>query len=86
MAKLIYIDSDFDSNREAKKISFTISEDLDIYEFKIVCQRMASAMGYHQDSIQRAFGPNEKYIRKQQKVSDIISVMDYSVSGSKINL
>jgi hypothetical protein len=86
MAKLIYIDSDFDSNREAKKISFTISEDLDIYEFKIICQRMASAMGYQQDSIQRAFGPNEKYIRKQQKVSDIISVMDYNVSGSKINL
>ena len=86
MAKLIYIADDFDSNREAKKINLTISDDLDIYEFKIVCQRLASAMGYHHESIQRAFGPNEKYIRKQQKVSDIISVMDYSVSGSKINL
>ena len=87
MAKLIYInDNKLDLNREAKKINFTISDDLDIYEFKIVCQRLASAMGYHHESIHRAFGSNEKYIRKEKSVSDLMSVIDYNISGSKQNL
>ena len=85
MAKLIYISDDFDSNREAKKINLTISDDLDIYEFKIVCQRMASAMGYHYDSIQRAFGSNEKYIRTEKSVSDFMKVTSFN-TGSKIEL
>lgn len=85
MAKLIYISDNQEIHREASKINFTISEDLDIYEFKIVCQRMASAMGYHSDSIQRAFGSNEKYIRKEQTVSEFMKVTSFN-TGSKIEL
>jgi RNA binding exosome subunit len=55
MAKLIYNSKDTE-NKEASIIEFTISEDLNIYEFKTVCIRMASAMGYHYNSIDKAFG------------------------------
>jgi len=58
MAKLIY-NSDSDINREASTIEFTISEDLNIYEFRTVCIRMASAMGYTNTSIKKAFGDEE---------------------------
>lgn len=83
MAKLIYIADNHDIHREAKEIEFTISDDLDIYEFKIVCKRLASAMGYHSDSIQRAFDSTKKYIREQHDVSDVLSVITHT-TGSKV--
>jgi len=86
MAKLIYIADNHDIHREAKEIEFTISDDLDIYEFKIVCKRLASAMGYHPDSIQRAFEYTETYIREQHDVSDVLSVITSHTTGSKIQL
>ena len=86
MAKLIYIADNPEILREAQEIELTFSDDLDIYEFKIVCQRLAAAMGYHHESIQRGFGTNEKYIKKEQIVSDLMGVIDYNLSGSKQNL
>lgn len=85
MAKLIYISDNQNIHREAKEIELTFSDDLDIYEFKIVCQRMASAMGYHHESIQRGFGSNEKYIKQEQSVSDLMGVMSFN-TGSKIGI
>jgi hypothetical protein len=82
MAKLIYNSEDL-LNKEAQKIKFVISDDLDIYEFKLICVRMASAMGYHYKSIERAFGNSEKYIKKQKHISDLVNVMEYSLTGSK---
>ena len=59
MGRLIfnYTDKDFiDNIREANKIEFDIPDDMDIYEYKVMCIRMASAMGYGNKSIKKAFG------------------------------
>ena len=59
MGKLIfsYTDKDFiENSREASKIEFDVPDDMDIDEFKIVCIRLASAMGYGNKSIKKSFG------------------------------
>ena len=59
MGKLIfsYTEKDFiDLNREANKIEFDIPDDMDINEYKVVCVRLASALGYGNKSIKKAFG------------------------------
>jgi hypothetical protein len=58
MGKLIYISEDSD-NREANVITFEVVDDLTISEFKIICMRMASAMGYSQIIIEKSFGSDE---------------------------
>ena len=55
MAKLEYTHTDI-YNREAKKISLEFDDDLTIHEFKTICMRMASAMGYTQKTIKSSFG------------------------------
>jgi|TARA_R110000822_G_scaffold53172_3_gene137214 hypothetical protein len=44
------------TNREAANISFDVPDDMNINEFKIMCVRMASSMGYHANSISKTFG------------------------------
>lgn len=58
MGKLIfkYTDDLVEDNREAREIEFTVPDDMDINEFKVMCVRMAGAMGYHENSIKKAFG------------------------------
>lgn len=59
MARLIfkYTDTDYiESAREASEIEFVIPDELNIFEFKTICARMASALGYHEESIKKAFG------------------------------
>ena len=58
MAKLIfkYTDELLENLKEASEIEFTIKDELNIHEFKILCVRMASALGFHQNSIQKSFG------------------------------
>ena len=59
MGKLIftYTDKEFlEIQREASKIEFDVPDDMDMNEFKVMCVRLASAMGYHEKSIKRAFG------------------------------
>jgi hypothetical protein len=63
MGKLIYISEDTD-NREANTITFEVVDDLTISEFKIICMRMASAMGYSQSIIEKSFG-NDKISDKE---------------------
>ena len=46
-------------NREANNISFDVPDDMNIFEFKIMCVRMASAMGYTDTTIKKAFGDTE---------------------------
>ena len=58
MGKLIYISEDI-LNREANTITFELVDDLTISEFKIICMRMASAMGYSQTIIEKSFGSDE---------------------------
>ena len=45
MAKLIFIIEE-DQNREASKIEFEVPNDMDVWEYKRMCVRMAGAMGY----------------------------------------
>lgn len=60
MAKFIFTYTEDDyiptTNREASNIEFTVADDMDINEFKVMCVRMAAALGYHHNSIERAFG------------------------------
>jgi hypothetical protein len=58
MATLSLINDD-NLNREAKKITLEIPDDMNIFEFKIICVRLASAMGYTDVSIKKAFGTTE---------------------------
>jgi len=55
MARLEY-KSDYIDNREMSKIIFEFSDDLTIDEFKIICKRLASAIGYADGSIKTTFG------------------------------
>lgn len=58
MAKLIFkYTGDFvEDCREASKIELNIPNDFDIHEYKIICMRMASAMGFTDSTIKKSFG------------------------------
>ena len=59
MGKLIfnYTDKEFlEMQREASKIELDVPDDMNIHEFKVMCVRLASAMGYHANSIKKSFG------------------------------
>lgn len=58
MGKLIfrYTDELLEENREASEIELTVPDDMNIHEFKVMCVRLASSMGYQQSSIEKAFG------------------------------
>ena len=59
MGKLIfsYTDKDFKNlNREVNKIEFDVPDDMDINEYKVVCVRLAAALGYGNKSIKKSFG------------------------------
>jgi hypothetical protein len=55
MAKLIFIIEE-QENREASKIEFEVPNDMDVWEYKRMCVRMAGAMGYTSLSVKKAFG------------------------------
>jgi hypothetical protein len=59
MAKFIFITEEIE-NREASKIEFEVPNDMDVWEYKRMCMRMASAMGYTNLSIKKAFGHEYK--------------------------
>ena len=59
MGKLIftYTDKDFiEHNREASKIELDVPDDMDIQEYKVVCIRLAAAIGYTEKTITKGFG------------------------------
>lgn len=55
MAKFIFKIDEKD-HREASNIEFTVPDDLTISEYKVICVRMASAMGYGDANIKKHFG------------------------------
>lgn len=79
MAKLIFITTETE-HREANKIEFTIPEDLDVWEYKRVCMRMASAMGYTSISVKKAFGYEYKEELETQTTKNLMALY----SGSNI--
>ena len=60
MAKLIFIIEE-QENREASKIEFEVPNDMDVWEYKRMCMRMAGAMGYTSLSVKKAFG--QEYLK-----------------------
>jgi hypothetical protein len=84
MGKLQY-HSEEPLNREAKHISFDVPDDMNISEFKIVCVRLASAMGYHPSSIYRAFGELDYETESDKEFKNFLKSLNIeTVSGSLI--
>ena len=77
MAKLIFI-IDEEENREASKIEFEVPNDMDVWEYKRMCIRMAGAMGYTSLSVKKAFG--QEYLRNVEE--ELNQIFQNAYSGS----
>jgi hypothetical protein len=77
MAKLIFI-IDEEQNREASKIEFEVPNDMDVWEYKRMCMRMAGAMGYTSLSIRKAFGIEYK----KDLDTELTELYNTALSGS----
>ena len=77
MAKFIFI-IDEAENREASKIEFEVPNDMDVWEYKRMCVRMAGAMGYTSLSVKKAFG--QEYIRNTE--DELNQIFKTAYSGS----
>tara|TARA_R100001015_G_C4629422_1_gene190264 strand:+ start:1531 stop:1761 length:231 start_codon:yes stop_codon:yes gene_type:complete len=53
MDKIIYIRGTY--SKEVQKIELDVTENLDVDDFKRVCKRLASVLGYSPESISEAF-------------------------------
>lgn len=86
MGKLIfrYTDEDFlKIQREASKIEFDVPDDMDMNEFKVMCVRLASAMGYHEKSIKRAFGDLIFGDDNPNTIKELLDDLNIKVSNKK---
>ena len=58
--------------KEVKRIEFEIPKGMTCEEFKIICIRMAAALGYHENNIRQSFGniedANKRSDKKQLKL------------------
>ena len=77
MAKFIFI-IDEEDNREASKIEFEVPNDMDVWEYKRMCIRMAGAMGYTSLSVKKAFG--QEYLKNVEEELNLIFENAYSGS------
>ena len=77
MAKFIFIIEE-QENREASKIEFEVPNDMDVWEYKRMCIRMAGAMGYASLSVKKAFG--NEYLRNVEDELNLIFENAYTGS------
>ena len=77
MAKFIFIIEESE-NREASKIEFEVPNDMDVWEYKRMCIRMAGAMGYTSLSVKKAFG--QEYLKNVE--SELNQIFQNAYSGS----
>jgi len=77
MAKFIFI-IDEEENREASKIEFEVPNDMDVWEYKRMCIRMAGAMGYTSLSVKKAFG--QEYLKNVEE--ELNTIFENAHSGS----
>ena len=77
MAKLIFIIEE-ELNREASKIEFEVPNDMDVWEYKRMCIRMAGAMGYASLSVRKAFG--KEYLNNVEE--ELNQIFQNAYSGS----
>lgn len=58
--------------KEAKAIDFKIPNDMTCEEFRVICIRMALALGYHENTVRDTFGnipdKNKEKDKKQLKL------------------
>ena len=59
-----------DDYREASNIELTVPDDMNIFEYKTICIRMASALGYHHTTIEKAFVETEE---ERKTFNDLIN-------------
>jgi hypothetical protein len=77
MAKFIFIIEESE-NREASKIEFEVPNDMDVWEYKRMCIRMAGAMGYASLSVRKAFG--KEYLNNVEE--ELNQIFKNAYSGS----
>jgi hypothetical protein len=77
MAKFIFIIEESE-NREASKIEFEVPNDMDVWEYKRMCIRMAGAMGYTSLSVKKAFG--QEYLNNVEE--ELNQIFQNAYSGS----
>jgi hypothetical protein len=77
MAKFIFIIEE-ELNREASKIEFEVPNDMDVWEYKRMCIRMAGAMGYTSLSVKKAFG--QEYLKNVEE--ELNQIFENAYSGS----
>jgi hypothetical protein len=77
MAKFIFIIEESE-NREASKIEFEVPNDMDVWEYKRMCIRMAGAMGYASLSVKKAFG--QEYLNNVEE--ELNQIFQNAYSGS----
>ena len=79
MAKLIFtIDEGSSTYREACNIELTVPNDMNVHEFKIVCARLAAAIGYTNGSIKSAFGELDYTTESDALFSEWMNTLNYT--------
>jgi len=67
---------ELDEEREPTRIIYEYENDFNIFEFKLLCIKLAGSIGYSPDSINEAFGkdslPLEKEALRQAQIKDLI--------------
>jgi hypothetical protein len=62
--------------REAKQISFDVPDDMNIYELKVMCVRLAHSMGYHPNSVKKAFGELDYETESEKDFKNFLSSLN----------
>lgn len=85
MAKLIfkYTDDLLEECREASEIELTVPDDMDIHEFKVMCVRLASAMGYNHTTIKSSFGNLVYADENNNTIKDLIDELNFGRNNKK---
>jgi hypothetical protein len=87
MSKLIftYTDKEFvEANREASKIEFEVPDDMNINEYKIVCVRLAAALGYSDKSIKKSFGDLVLGDENINELKDLLNELNIKKNNKEI--
>ena len=86
MAKLIfkYTDDLLEDCREASEIELTVPDDMDINEFKVMCVRLASAIGYQDKTIKNSFGDLVYGDENKNTLKDLIDELNFGRGNTKL--
>tara|TARA_R110001583_G_scaffold13766_5_gene58744 strand:- start:2386 stop:2592 length:207 start_codon:yes stop_codon:yes gene_type:complete len=57
-------------SKEAQKVELEVREDMDIFDFKILCKRLAASLGYSYNSIEEAFDNKQRPSKTKQILKD----------------